>query len=215
MLNNPFFKMLANVIGKTQKSNKENPDVETADESVFNNVRDRAEKSAAESSGTKSRQDLYKEMARHVDDARKENEANPNIVTAHSSVFEDMMKKLEDLKAEQSSTTSNKVDSEMILTANAKSGTVLATYDAASKAKFVNKMARTNSFGGSLALRLNPDFGSPVNSVRIPDQASVKILQLSDKTIMLDGIKSNWVMVDYHGQQGWVLDSYIGQPIQH
>jgi hypothetical protein len=69
--------------------------------------------------------------------------------------------------------------------------------------------AVTNSMGGSLAMRAAPDMGAQQSNLRIPDKSLLRILQYSDNAIHLDGRRSRFVLVDYKGQQGWVLENYL------
>ena len=63
--------------------------------------------------------------------------------------------------------------------------------------------------GGSLALRTAPEMGAPQTNFRIPDKTLLKIIQYSDNSINLDGRKSRFVLVDYNGQRGWILENYL------
>ena len=70
-------------------------------------------------------------------------------------------------------------------------------------------VAITNSMGGSLALRSEPDFGAAVNTIRVPDLARVYVMGYSEHSINLDGKDSRWVHVEYEGQHGWILEGYL------
>jgi hypothetical protein len=70
-------------------------------------------------------------------------------------------------------------------------------------------MMTTDSGGGSLALRSEPDLGSPENTARVPHQSAVRILNQSNKSIRLDGQVAYWIQIEYDGQVEWILDTYL------
>jgi len=70
-------------------------------------------------------------------------------------------------------------------------------------------IAMTNSMGGSLAIRVEPDFGAGQMDVRIPDMSRITLIQYSQHAMMLDGKKTRWVLIDYQGIQGWIPESYL------
>lgn len=67
----------------------------------------------------------------------------------------------------------------------------------------------TNSMGGSLSLRAQPDMGAPVHSIRVPDNSLVKVLKYSENSIRLDGKDTRFVLVQVGDQEGWLLESYL------
>ena len=69
--------------------------------------------------------------------------------------------------------------------------------------------AMTNSMGGSLALRSAPEMGSAQTKIRVPDKTLLRVIQYSENAINLDGRRSRFVLVDYNGQQGWILENYL------
>ncbi len=64
--------------------------------------------------------------------------------------------------------------------------------------------------GGSLAMRVDHKMGAGTLRKRLPDNVNVRILDHTTKnSINLDGKKSGWYEVEYEGQRGWILDSYL------
>ncbi len=64
--------------------------------------------------------------------------------------------------------------------------------------------------GGSLAMRVDHKMGAGQLRKRLPDNVNVRILDHTTKNaINLDGKKTGWYKVEYEGQQGWILDSYL------
>jgi len=51
--------------------------------------------------------------------------------------------------------------------------------------------------------------GSPKFDMRIPDSSQLKVLEYSDYTINLDGRLSGFARVEYKGQRGRNLESYL------
>ncbi len=51
--------------------------------------------------------------------------------------------------------------------------------------------------------------GSPMRQVRIPDNSRLKVLSYSDNKIILDGKESRFAKVEFEGQMGRVLESYL------
>ena len=71
------------------------------------------------------------------------------------------------------------------------------------------QMALTNSNGGSLQLRTNPDMGAPMTKIFVPDASMIRVLNYSDHTVNLDGRDIRFVLVEYDGQKGWTFESYL------
>jgi hypothetical protein len=185
-----FANLAKTVIKAIQNSNDSNPNVKTVDKSVFEKMEKHAEEVEHEvndTNHTRSRADVYKEMNRRMEEVRRENEMDQNVETADASVFDEMQRKIEELQ--------KKIDQQ----AGSTPGGV-ATNAA---------LAVVNSNGGSLELRMGPDMGADKHTMRVPHNATIKILERSDKSIFLDGKQSNFVYVDYNGTQGWLLDSYL------
>lgn len=74
----------------------------------------------------------------------------------------------------------------------------------------VGSMATADGNGGSLALRMNNHITASQNAQRVPHGAQVRILGQSDQNkINLDGQICGWYKVEYNGQIGWLLDTYL------
>lgn len=195
MLN--FINLARTVIKAVQSRNEENPNVKTADKSVFENMEKKVVEieQVAQKDNTRSRADIYEEMRKRMQEVQLENEADPNIETADNSVFEDMQREIEELKkkVEAQQQASHTSDASHTNTAGSE------------------MLAVINSMGGSLELRLEPNMGSAKSQVRVPDNATIQILGYSDNSIILDGRESKFVFVDYNGNRGWLLDSYLNR----
>jgi len=130
-----------------------------------------------------------------VQEVQVANEANPNVETADASVFNDMKAQLEALKAQIA-------QQEIAPTINTMPRPNLSSVSGAS--------AITSSNNGSLGFRLEPNMESAMRDVRIPDKSRLTVLEYSENSIMmLDGNKSRFAKVEYNGQLGWVLESYL------
>lgn len=141
-------------------------------------------------------------MREKMKQTQVENERDPEVETADVSVFDNLLKEIERLK--------EKVETEVPATPEVPKtvlGDILTTN--VEPGAGTGMMMTTNSGGGSLALRLEPDMGAPVNSVRVPHQSAVRILNQSNKSIRLDGLVAHWIQVEYDGQVGWILDTYL------
>ena len=59
-------------------------------------------------------------------------------------------------------------------------------------------------------MRVDHKMGAGTLKNRLPDNVNVRILDHTTKnSINLDGKKCGWYQVEYQGQQGWILDSYL------
>lgn len=220
--------ILDKMVKKVKKQNEEDPHVETADSSVFDNFLKKAKTKSEEvevAQDTRSREDLYRDFYKKIEETQQENEADPEVTTADSSVFEKMKQEIELLKAKveakeasgNSDYTNWNYDDDDDFSryedhANTSSNNVPPVVNTPPTPTGVPtraNMAVTNSFGGSITLRMNPDMGAPQNVVRIPDQSMLKIVEYSDKKIILNDKETRWVKVDYNGNSGWILDSYL------
>ena len=191
-----FIDLARTVISAVQKRNQENPDVKTADKTVFETMEKEVEdidRNTNTSSDT-SRAEAYKEMRRRMEKIQKSNEADPHVETADSSVFDEMQRQIEELnrkiEQQQQNQTSGQANTD--------------GYQAKNESRAV-----TNSNGGSLEIRKTPSMGASKLDVRIPDGTLLQILEHSDQSIILDGQKSTFVFVNYNGHKGWILDSYL------
>ena len=97
----------------------------------------------------------------------------------------------------------------------------VSTQEAANKSKptaagrkstglYVGGTGLVDGQGGSLAMRVDHKMGAGTLKNRLPDNVNVRILDHTTKnSINLDGKKCGWYQVEYQGQQGWILDSYL------
>lgn len=204
MLFNPLISLIKQVVTNVQKNNEADPNVKTADPAVFEQMAKKFETKSAEVADTDD--DLCDVLCEEVNQSQVENEADPNIETADNSVFEQMKKELEALKAkvaEQGTAAAAGASAPDVPAApSAPAAPVVST---ASEAV----MAMTNSGGGSLALRKEPNMGATSFDVRIDDSSLVKVLEYSENSIMLDGKASRFVLIEANGQTGWLLESYL------
>lgn len=189
--------VLGKIVREIAKRNNDNPEVKTADPFVFEDLEKKFETyEMEEAPRTNSRADIYKGMAEKLKQAQAENEASEQIETADKSVYDEMLAEIERLELQVESQNKREIPGIDFNKANPISSSQ------------PGNMAMTNS-GGSLALRANPDMGSPRFDVRIPDLSLVKIHEYSDRSIILDGKPSRFALVEHNGQKGWVLESYL------
>ena len=207
-----LFKVLKEMAQQVQNRNRANPNVETADTSVFDKIKDAVEglerkHEDPDEVARRKKVEAVEELKERVIEVKRQNEADPNVATADSSVFDELNDMLEKYKAESKVTPSSYTPP---------SGNKEVFYEEvepapapAPRAADDRVVALTNSLGGSLALRAEPDMGAATNTIRIPDMSRVYVMGYSEKSIILDGKKSRWVHIDFDGQQGWVLEGYL------
>ncbi len=191
--------LLKKAVEHVQNKNRSNPDVNTADNSVFENILDKFKNKQQQAddpatSYTPSAEEFCDDLCNDVQEVQVANEANPNVETADASVFNDMKAQLEALKAQIA-------QQEIAPTINTMPRPNLSSVSGAS--------AITSSNNGSLGFRLEPNMESAMRDVRIPDKSRLTVLEYSENSIMLDGNKSRFAKVEYNGQLGWVLESYL------
>ena len=205
-----LFNFIKDLVSNVKKKNQEDPNIETAAPSVFDNITKKVEEVKSQQSAS-SNDDLMEMLKKKLAEAKNENEVNPNEVTADQSVFKDILGQL-DMARKQTTIghievpAEPKVVYEKVITP---APSVQETPAAASSSEPVGSMAMTNSMAGSLGLRTAPDMGSPEISYRIPDSSIVKVLEYSDKSINLDGVNARWVKVAFDGNVGWTLETYL------
>ncbi len=199
-MNLPFFSILKEVIKSVKNKNQADPNVKTADPSVFDQLEKRVDNSKPAETEV-----FIEEMKRNVDHVQRENRDNPNVETADRSIFENMQKELEALKAKMAQQNNT--------TASAPAASSTYTNEPAPEVKRTpaveQTLAMTNSGGGSLSMRTQPDMGAATLDTRVADSSLVKVIQYSDNSIHLDGKNTRFVKVDVNGQVGWILESYL------
>ena len=206
MINIPLFDLFKGAVEKVRKMNEANPKVKTADSSVFDNVIKNFQKSK-DKPHVVTEEEYCDDVCEEIGSVQVENEADPNVETAEKSVFDDMKAEIEALKAQiQSQKTAPPQ-------AQAQSGPIdfnpIPTPPPSPTSESAGAMAMTNSMGGSLGLRAEPDMGATVHNVRVPDQSLVKVLKYSENKIRLDGKDTRFALVQIGDQQGWLLESYL------
>ena len=202
-MKNSFLDLLHGVVEKVKQMNTANPNVKTADATIFESVKERFQKSIAKPNVV-TEEEYCEDICEEIDQVQVENEADPNVETADNSVFEKMKAELEAIKAqmaaEKAKAAAGTAPTE-IPTPAAPSSTVSTST--------TEVMAMTNSMGGSLALRAEPHMGAATNQVRVPESSLVKILEYSENSINLDGKDTRFVLVQFGDQQGWIFESYL------
>lgn len=181
------------IIKEVAKKNQANENVKTADPVVFEELEKKLStiESSTPESSSNPRADAYKDYFEKIQEAQRENEASQEVETADASVYTEMMAEIERLKS--------KVESQ-----NAGQAPDLDFNTSA-----VGSQAMTNSMGGSLQLRAEPQMGAQKINVFVPDMTLLKVIQYSDHSINLDGRDSRFVLVEHNGQKGWVLENYL------
>lgn len=217
-----IFDVFGEILKNVAKKNQEDEQVKTADPVVFEEVKKKLEECEEDVPTGRSRSDIYKDYAEKVREAQRENEASQEVETADESVFGDLMKELERMQNEESSGAANTgpvggtdeaVFVPPVFTSPVSNNPVQhrePEFKQEPQEPLINlgNQAVTNS-PGSLALRAEPNMGAATSNFRIPDKTLLKILQYSDNSITLDGKRSRFVLVDFNGNQGWILESYL------
>ncbi len=96
-----FANLIKNAVEKVQERNRNNPNINTADNSVFDKLKDKFDE-VKNNVGTRRERggtNLLDQLRDRIDQVKRDNEANPNIETADNSVFDDMKRELDELKA--------------------------------------------------------------------------------------------------------------------
>jgi hypothetical protein len=201
MLN--YIDLFRRVTTTIQNANRKDPEVKTADPSVFDKLNQRIEQEHIPAE-TDAHIDMFERMKNHIDEVKYENECDEECETAEPSVFENLQKEIEMLK--------QKVQAQE---ANTETGHVSDQWNATNSDSHVfssqssEMIAVTNSMGGSLGLSKNPQIGGPTLSIRVPDRSRVTIIEYSQNKINLDGKDCRFAYVDYNGQRGWIPESYL------
>ncbi len=114
MANGKIFKMILNTINEVQQKNKANPNEATADQSVFDLMRNKlqtldqksVEKRKAKGKSPVSILDMIK---KEISGAKRENKKDANVETAPGSIFDSIMKKVNATPQRQASTGIKKI----------------------------------------------------------------------------------------------------------
>jgi len=198
MLN--YINLVRKLAKAVQNRNEENPDVKTADSSVFENISKKLDREEVEIGNNVDRREMFDRMRRRMEEVKHENEEDPQIETADKSVFEDLLKEIDILKHKVEAQDHNQ-------SADQQSDT---QWDEPSMHSINREsQAVTNSNGGSLALTRDPQIGGAAHQIRVPHASLVKVLKYSENIINLDNKNSRFAYIDYNGQQGWIPEIYL------
>jgi len=188
---------LINVIGtivkQVAKRNAKNDAVKTADPVVFDEVQKKIETVDHRPSMERSNDDLFQDYLNKMREAEMENEASPNVETADKSVYNDLVQEIERLKMK-------------VETQNQRGHIPRPEVPQTSTPQMIQAW---NSTGTTLEARTSPNMGAPKSTLRIPDEGVFTVLDYSDNSIILDGQKARFVLVQSDGQQGWILENYL------
>jgi len=188
-----FVPVLKSILKRALDTNRDDPEVKTADPVVFKELEKKFEK--VEPFQTENKEsDILDMMRKRVEEAKVENKVNPEVETADSSVYENIIRELEKLKNQSGQQAGSQSGGQPGWEPPVQSGVV---------------QAMTNS-GGSLQIRQEPNMDAPIHqTVRIPDQSLLAVLEYSINKINLDGRLSRFALVEYNGVRGWILESYL------
>jgi len=157
---------------------------------------------------------MYKDYERKVLEAKQENEADPQIETADNSVYDDLLAELKKIQ-EQDNTSAEAPrpthEAPVYIPPVQRSPLESQTQPNIPRPQSRNQFgtqAITNS-PGSLALREAPNMGAQQSSFRIPTNSQLNVLEYSENSIILDGQRSRFVLVEFQGKRGWILESYL------
>ncbi|MBT8219643.1 MAG: hypothetical protein KJP00_07455 [Bacteroidia bacterium] len=98
--------VILKTINSVQQKNQQDPNVETADPTVFDLIRGKLQNLDAKSRDKriakgKSPESIFDLIKREIEGARTENQQNPNVKTAPGSIFDDILKKINKKPAKQ------------------------------------------------------------------------------------------------------------------
>ncbi len=208
-----LFSVLKELANKVQNKNRANPNVETAPGTIFDSIQEAIEDVKNNTDCEEDdpiperRTEAVEKLKERVYEVQRQNEADPNVPTADSSIFDELSDLINKHEAQPNTSTSYSDESEVF--GQDADYEVVTPRSAPPSFENDRVVAITNSMGGSLALRAEPDLGAPVNEMRIPDSSRVYVVEYSQHSINLDGKDSRWALIDYDGQQGWVLEGYL------
>jgi len=207
------------VFGEISNKNRDDEKVETADPVVFEEVKKKIEQVEANVPSGGRRADVYKDYQEKVLEAQRENEANPDVKTADRTVFDDLLAEIKKMQEQEGQTqgsdaTPRPTHEAPVYIPPIQRGPLESNTSSHREPQMQNPQttygaqAMTNS-PGSLALRDAPNMGAQQLQIRVPNKSLLNILQYSENAIMLDGKRSRFVLVEFEGQQGWILESYL------
>lgn len=201
MLN--LINLVRNITNSVQERNQKDPEVKTADVSIFDKLNERLNNEEGIDNAD-SHVDMFERMKNHVDEVKYENECDVECETAEPSVFENLQREIQILRQKVEAQEANdsigqQSDSWVAPTPNAESFNQQSG----------PMQAMTNSQGGSLGISKNPQIGGDQFPVRVPDQSVVTVISYSDNMINLDNKNSRFAYIEYNGQRGWIPEVYL------
>ncbi len=207
-----LFEVFGQILKQVANKNEADPTVETAEPVVFEDLKKKIEEVETNETTGRRRGDIYKDYSEKVREAQRENEASTEVKTADNSVYDNLMKELERLQQnEMEDSPSGPVhhsnpefDSPVFGHSQGAS-----SMPPLGQTENTSPNVYTNSNGGSLQLRTQPEMGAPKMDFRVPDRSLINVLQLSENSIILDGQRSRFALIEYQGQRGWILESYL------
>lgn len=107
--------VILKTIQEVQQKNQQNPNVETADPSVFDLLRNKIQDIDAKAKnnqlqkGKRNPKSILDMIKNGIEGARKENKKDPNVQTAPGSIFDDILKKVDQGPQRQASTGIKKI----------------------------------------------------------------------------------------------------------
>lgn len=193
-----LFDVFGQILKQVKDKNEADPQIETAEPVVFEQVRKKVEE-AEQVSTSRGRGDIYRDYAEKVRQAQEENQADPVVKTADRSVYEELLNEIEKLKKQ--------VEEQPPAGRRVADPVFLPSIDPQPSSQFANHAITVS--GGSIQLRSAPSMGSSKLEIWVPDRSQLRVVSLSENSIILDGKKSRFAQVEYNGQRGWVLENYL------
>lgn len=204
MLN--LINLVRNVTKAVKERNIADPEVKTADPSIFDKLNDRMQSEQIPQNND-SHVDMFERMKKHIDEVKYDNECDEECETAEPSVFADLQREVEILR--------QKVDAQEANDFTGQQSDSWTPQDAGSHESYAPKrnngvmQAMTNSMGGSLGMSMAPEIGGPSLPERIPDRSVVKVIKFSENMVNLDNKDSRFAYIDFNGKQGWIPEIYL------
>lgn len=197
--------LVRNAAKAVQERNHADPEVKTADPSIFDKLNERLESEQVEESND-SHVDMFERMKKHVEEVKYDNECDEECETAEPAVFEDLKREIELLK--------QKVNAQKEGEFSGPQSDSWMPQSSGRPESFANNtsnvmQAMTNSMGGSLGMTMDPQIGGASLPDRIPDGTVVTVIKYSENSVNLDNRNSRFALVDYNGHQGWIPEVYL------
>lgn len=188
-----LFNVLGTIVKHVAKRNRDNNDVKTADPVVFEEIQKKVDHVNAGTNEMKDRGDLLKEYYEKIREAQVENEASPVVETADKSVYDDLVQEIEKLKMQVEHQRPH----------------IELPQSQVEKIQKPQVVQAWNSTGGTIEARTSPNMGAEKSTLRIPNKGVFSVLEYSENSIILDGQKSRFVLVESNNERGWILERYL------